>query len=156
MVWPPVFVQGNIRELFGNEESVSTTAEVSPEVAEVSKGEEAMEESDKSIEQMLAEVEDESDVKAASRAKQEQVAELAEFDEGFMDAAGPLGKVRCLLVCVCVRMSVVQLRIHSIPLCLPAATIVSGSWGEQGSLRVGSTGGASERQGALHTCRSVS
>lgn len=93
-----MFVQGNIRELFGSGESVSTTAEV----AEVSKEEEAMEVSDKSIEQILAEVEDESDVKAASRAKLEQAAELAEFDEGFMDAAGPLGKVWCLLVRVSV------------------------------------------------------
>lgn len=96
-------MQGNIRELFSSEESVSTTAAKVPEVVETEKKEEeeAMEVSDKSIEQMLAQVEDESDVKAASRAKQEQVAELAEFDEAFLDTAGPLDKVRwCLLVCV--------------------------------------------------------
>ena len=98
-------MQGNIRELFSSDESVSTTAEKVPEVVETAKKEEeeAMEVSDKSIEQMLAQVEDESDVKAASRAKQEQVAELAEFDESFLETAGPLDKVRCyLLGCVCV------------------------------------------------------
>ena len=107
MYWPllvlsvvctPVFVQGNIRELFSSEESVSTTAEKVPEVVQTGKKEEeeeeAMEVSDKSIEQMLAQVEDENDVKAASRAKQEQVAELAEFDEAFLETAGPLDKVR--------------------------------------------------------------
>lgn len=107
----PVFVQGNIRELFSSDESVSTTAEKVPEVVETAKKEEeeAMEVSDKSIEQMLAQVEDESDVKAASRAKQEQVAELAEFDESFLETAGPLDKVRCyLLGCVSVCVCVVQ------------------------------------------------
>lgn len=102
-------MQGNIRELFSSDESVSTTAEKVPEVIETVKKEEeeeAMEVSDKSIEQMLAQVEDESDVKAASRAKEEQVAELAEFDEAFLETAGPLDKVRwylmvaCLCVCV--------------------------------------------------------
>lgn len=88
-------VQGNIKELFAGKDSVpATTEEMPPEVAENRKeGEEAMEVCDKNIEQMLAEVEDESDVKAASRAKQEQVAELAEFDEGFMDTAASQDKV---------------------------------------------------------------
>ena len=85
---------------------MSTTAEKVPEVIETVKKEEeeAMEVSDKSIEQMLAQVEDESDVKAASRAKQEQVAELAEFDESFLESAGPLDKVRwyLMVVCLCV------------------------------------------------------
>ena len=41
--------------------------------------------SEKQLGEMLAEVEDENDVKAASRAEAEQAAELAEFDEVFME-----------------------------------------------------------------------
>ena len=44
--------------------------------------------SPKQIEQILAEVEDQNDVEAASRAKAEQTAELAEFDENFMNQEG--------------------------------------------------------------------
>ena len=69
--------------------------------------------SEKQLGEMLAEVEDENDVKAASRAEAEQAAELAEFDEVFMET-GETGQTQvpeyirtCVLlepigVCLCI------------------------------------------------------
>jgi E1A-binding protein p400 len=84
------FQQANIRDLFeptqdqeGEMESSNIDQPIKEEPVTSEGDSQSM--SEKQLGKMLAEVEDENDVKAASRAEAEQAAELAEFDEAFME-----------------------------------------------------------------------
>ena len=51
--------------------------------------------SERQIEEMLLQAEDDSDVQAAQMAKAEQAAEMAEFDENFSTQDPPLSREVC-------------------------------------------------------------
>ena len=101
--------QANIRDLFEptqDQEGEMESSNIDQPIKEepVTSEGDSQNMSEKQLGKMLAEVEDENDVKAASRAEAEQAAELAEFDEAFMETgehSTSQVSPSCSALCVC-------------------------------------------------------